>query len=93
MEITCWNCKKTYSLDAKAIAAALVAMDASKLNFFDVLCPHCGKENRAKREQFLTAPAPSAAVAAEPKLRAFDAKKAKEKEKKALEKKKGYKGK
>lgn len=92
MEITCWNCKKTYSLDAKAIAGALAAMDVSKLNFFDVLCPHCGKENRTKREQF-AAPAAAAAAAAEPKLRAFDAKKAKEKEKKALEKKKGYKGK
>ena len=91
MEITCWNCKKTYSLDAKAVGAALAAMDASKLNFFDVLCPHCGKENRARREQFVVAPA--AAAAAEPKLRAVDAKKAKEKEKKALEKKKGYKGK
>lgn len=92
MEITCWNCKKTYTLDAKAIAGALVAMDASKLNFFDVLCPHCGKENRAKREQFVAPPAKPVA-ASEPKLRAVDAKKAKEKEKKALEKKKGYKGK
>jgi len=86
MEITCWNCKKPFSLDQKAIDAALAAMDVSKLGFFDVPCPNCGKANRTKREQFV-------APAAEPKMRAFEAKKAKEKEQRDLGKKKGYKGK
>ena len=90
MNITCWNCKKTYSLDQNAVSAALAAMDASKLGFFDVPCPNCAKVNRTKREEFVAAGKPTMA---EPKMRAVDAKKAKEKEREALEKKKGYKGK
>ena len=90
MNITCWNCKKTYTLDQIAINAALAAMNASKLGFFDVPCPNCAKVNRTKREAFEAAGKPAAA---EPKMRAVDARKAKEKERAALEKKKGYKGK
>ncbi|MGE5251409.1 MAG: hypothetical protein ACM3QS_14500 [Bacteroidota bacterium] len=92
MNITCWNCKKTYSIDNDAVNAALADMDASKLNFHDVPCPNCGKMNRMKREEFEAAKQP-AAQPAEPKMRAVDAKKAREKERAALEKKKGYKGK
>ena len=55
MKITCWNCKKEYELDAAAVDAALKALDASKLGFVDVPCPHCEKENRTKRAEFETA--------------------------------------
>jgi hypothetical protein len=90
MNLTCWNCKKTYTLDNQAVDAALAAMDASKLGFYDVPCPNCGKMNRTKREEFEAAKKPAVA---EPEMRAVDAKKAREKERAALEKKKGYKGK
>jgi hypothetical protein len=97
MDITCWNCKKTYKLDQAGVDSALAAMDTSKLNFYDVPCPNCGKENRTKRADFEAAKqapvAPAPVAGAEPQLKGFEARKAKEKQKAALEKKKGYKGK
>jgi hypothetical protein len=106
MKITCWNCKKEYELDAAAVDAALGAMDTSKLGFHDVVCPSCKKENRTKREEFEAAKkefveaankaaeeaAKKAAAAAEPELKGLAARKAKEKEREALDKKKGHKG-
>lgn len=106
MKITCWNCKKEYELDAAAVDAALKGMDASKLGFVDVPCPHCDKENRTKHAEFEAAKlafeeaakkaaeeaAKKAAAAAEPELKGLAARKAKEKERAALEKKKGHKG-
>jgi hypothetical protein len=89
MNITCWNCKKTYTVSQDTINTALAAMDASKLGFYDVPCPNCGKDNRTQRADFEAA----SQAAAEPKMRAVDAKKAREKEREALQKKKGYKGK
>ena len=90
MNITCWNCKKTYTVGQDTINAAMAAMDSSKLGFYDVPCPNCGKVNRLKREEFVAASKPAAE---EPAMRAVDAKKAREKERAALEKKKGHKGK
>ncbi|MFZ5881358.1 MAG: hypothetical protein ACOY0R_18480 [Chloroflexota bacterium] len=110
MKITCWNCKKEYELDAAAVDAALKSMDASKLGFLDVPCPHCDKENRTKRADFEAAKlafekaaeeaakkaaeeaALAAKKAAEPELKGLAARKAKEKERAALDKKKGHKG-
>jgi hypothetical protein len=93
MNITCWNCKKTYTLDQAGVNAALTAMDASKLNFYDVPCPNCGKENRTKRADFEASNTTAAVAGAEPQLKGFEARKAKEKAREALEKKKGHKGK
>lgn len=106
MKITCWNCKKEYELDAAAVDAALKALDGSKLGFVDVPCPHCEKENRTKRADFEAAKqafeeaakkaaeeaAQAAKKAAEPELKGLAARKAKEKERAALDKKKGHKG-
>lgn len=91
MNITCWNCKKTYTVGQDTISTALAAMDVSKLTFYDVPCPHCGKENRTQRA--VLEAARQAPAEAEPKMRAVDAKKAREKEREALQKKKGHKGK
>lgn len=98
MKITCWNCKKEYELDAAAVDAALKELDGSKLGFLDVPCPHCDKENRTKRADFEAAKqafeeaALAAKKAAEPELKGLAARKAKEKERAALDKKKGHKG-
>lgn len=94
MDITCWNCRKTYSIDQNAINTALTAMGTSMLDFYDVPCPNCGKENRTKREQFEAAGrSVSPSAGAEPKMRSVDAGKARQKEREANEKKKGHKGK
>ena len=89
MNITCWNCKKTYTVGQDTIKTALAAMDSSKLTFYDIPCPNCGKENRTQRAALEAA----TQAPAEPKMRAVEAKKAREKERDALQKKKGYKGK
>ncbi len=88
MNITCWNCKKTYSIGDEAVNNALSAMTASGLDFYDVPCPSCGKENRTKRADF-----EAAKQAGGPQLRGVEARKARDKEKRDLQKKKGYKGK
>jgi hypothetical protein len=75
MDITSWNCKKTYSLDQNAVKAA---MGIAKRNSYDVPCPMCGKENRTKREQFEAASQTTGQPArAEPKMRSVDIAKAK----------------
>ena len=49
MDITCWNCKTVTTLDNAGIVAAIQAMDATKLGFYDVPCAKCGKKNRTQR--------------------------------------------
>ncbi len=55
MDVVCWNCKKTTSLEEGQVATAIKQMDDSKLGFFDVACPHCQKSNRVEREKFVAA--------------------------------------
>jgi hypothetical protein len=61
MEVTCWNCKTVITLDRAAVEAAVKTMTDTKLDFFDVACPKCGKANRTKREEFEKALAAKAA--------------------------------
>jgi hypothetical protein len=52
MDITCWNCKTVSKLDKVAIEAAITKMVATKLGFYDFVCPSCGKTNRTTRALF-----------------------------------------
>lgn len=52
MDITCWNCKTVTKLDKVAVEAAIAKMVETKLGFYDVVCPSCGKTNRTTRDLF-----------------------------------------
>ena len=55
MDVPCWNCKKTISMEEGEVATAIKQMDDQKLTFFDVPCPSCQKANRIEREKFVSA--------------------------------------
>lgn len=55
LELKCWNCGKTTMMEEGQVAQALKHMDETKLEFFDVPCPHCEKANRTKKEVFTDA--------------------------------------
>lgn len=55
MDVKCWNCNKTTVLEEGQVATAIKKMDESKLDFFDVSCPHCQKDNRVERAKFVSA--------------------------------------
>lgn len=63
MDITCWNCKTVTTLNQAAIEAAIAAMDASKLGFYDVHCT-CSKVNRTPRSVFANITPASAGIKA-----------------------------
>ncbi|MGC8855173.1 MAG: hypothetical protein ACP5QU_00055 [Anaerolineae bacterium] len=55
LEIKCWNCGKTTTLEEGQVAQAIKHMDETKLDFYDVPCPFCEKANRTKKEVFVQA--------------------------------------
>jgi hypothetical protein len=78
MDITCWNCKTVTKLDKVAVESAVAKMNETKLGFYDIVCPSCGKANRTARDQFDAALMAFAAPTEPPMTRREATKKTKE---------------
>jgi tRNA U54 and U55 pseudouridine synthase Pus10 len=55
LELRCWSCGETTSMEEGLVAQALAHMEEAQQEFFDVPCSHCEKINRAKKEVFVEA--------------------------------------
>lgn len=55
LEIKCWNCGKSTSLEEGQVAQAIKHMEDTNATFFDVPCAFCDKTNRTKKEVFVQA--------------------------------------
>ena len=55
MQIRCQQCHKPFGLSKEAVHQALDAITAADQAHFNVRCPHCGRTNKAARDELLRA--------------------------------------